>query len=66
MKAYRLLVHDDRSALPQVWNAEMGGDARVAQFCRDRIAHSDHVASIEVWSGARRLCHIRGERREAA
>ncbi|HVM99805.1 MAG TPA: hypothetical protein VMT68_06295 [Caulobacteraceae bacterium] len=44
----------------------MAGDARVAEFCRTRIADSDHVSSIEIWFGATRLCHVRGEARQAA
>lgn len=66
MKAYRLLVHDDRHPSPLVWDAEMAHDRRVAEFCRDRIARSDHVGSIEIWSGAVKLCHLQGEARAAA
>jgi hypothetical protein len=44
----------------------MSGDTRVAEFCRQRIAQSDHVIAIEIWSGPQRLCHIQGEARHAA
>ncbi|HEY2708503.1 MAG TPA: hypothetical protein VGI95_10655 [Caulobacteraceae bacterium] len=66
MKAYRLLVHDDRSPAPLEWKAVMAHDARVAEFCRDRIAASRHVAAIEIWAGPVKLCHLRGEARQAA
>jgi hypothetical protein len=53
MKAYRILVHDDRTATP-------------IEFCRKRLASSAYVASIEVWSGARKLCQLWSEARQAA
>ena len=66
MKAYRLLVHDHRSAAPAEWAAEMASDARVTEFCRERLASSAFVSSIEVWSGARKLCQLWSEARQAA
>ena len=66
MKAYRLLVHDDRAAAPVELAVEMAHDARVAEFCRDRMQKSAHVSSIEVWSGAKKLCHLCSEARQAA
>jgi hypothetical protein len=66
MKAYRLLVHDNRSAKPIELAAEMAGDVRVAEFCRARLAASAHLASIEIWSGTTKLCHLSSEARQAA
>jgi hypothetical protein len=66
MKAYRILVHDDQGAAPVELAVEMAHDARVAEFCRERMRKSAHVSSIEVWSGAKMLCHLWGEARQAA
>jgi hypothetical protein len=66
MKAYRLLVHDNRSANPIELAAEMAGDARVTEFCETRLATSAHLASIEVWAGTTKLCHLWNEARQAA
>jgi len=66
MKAYRILVHDDRSAAPIELAAEMAHDARVTEFCRQRLASSAYVSSIEVWSGEKKLCHLWSEARQAA
>ncbi len=66
MKTYRLLVHDDQFAAPSELAVEMAHDARVAEFCRERMQKSAHVSSIEVWSGAKKLCHFRSEARQAA
>jgi hypothetical protein len=66
MKAYRLLVHDNRSAKPIELAAEMAGDARVTEFCQARLAASAQLASIEVWSGGTKLCHLWNESRQAA
>jgi hypothetical protein len=66
MKAYRILVHDARSAAPIELAAEMAHDVRVAEYCRHRLASSAEVSSIEIWSGAKKLCHLRSEAREAA
>ena len=66
MKAYRILVHDRRCGAPIELAAEMRHDARVVEFARDRLAASNHVASIEVWSGATRLCWLDAEQRKAA
>jgi hypothetical protein len=66
MKAYRIVVHDNRSAAPIELAAEMAHDARVTEFCRERLANSAHVASIEVWSGATKLCQLWSEARQAA
>jgi hypothetical protein len=65
MRAYRLLVFDDLSPTPQVWDAEMSGDARVAEFCRERVASSDHLRSIEIWAGPTRLGRIAAARHAA-
>jgi len=56
MKAYRILVHDRRCAAPIELTAEMARDDRVAEFARDRWLGSVHIAAIEVWDGARRIC----------
>ena len=66
MKAYRLLVHDDRTAAPVELAAEMAHDARVTEFCRQRLAETGYISSIEVWSGAKKLCHLWSEARQAA
>jgi len=66
MKAYRILVHDNRSAAPIELAAVMAHDARVAEYCRDRFAASAEVSSIEIWSGAKKLCHLSSEARQAA
>ncbi|HXQ15807.1 MAG TPA: hypothetical protein VN814_14410 [Caulobacteraceae bacterium] len=66
MKAYRILVHDGRSEAPIELAAEMAHDARVTEYCRDRFARSAEVSSIEIWSGAKKLCHLWSEAREAA
>jgi hypothetical protein len=66
MKAYRIVVHDDRTATPIELVAEMAHDARVTEFCRERLASSACVTSIEVWSGDRRLCQLWSEARQAA
>jgi hypothetical protein len=36
--------------------AEMRSDARAREFALERYHASDHVQSIEVWSGSTRLC----------
>jgi hypothetical protein len=66
MKAYRILVHDDQWTAPVELAVEMAHDARVAEFCRDRMRKSAHVSSIEVWSGGKKLCHLWSELRQAA
>lgn len=66
MKAYRILVHDSRTAAPIELAAEMAHDARVTEFFRERLASSAYVASIEVWAGAKKLCHLWSEARQAA
>ena len=58
MKTYRILVHDRRCATPIELAAEMAHDDRVAEFARERWLASAHVAAIEVWSGAVRLCRF--------
>jgi len=58
MKTYRILVHDRRCAAPIELAAEMARDDRVAEFARDRWLASVHVAAIEVWEGARRICRF--------
>jgi hypothetical protein len=66
MKTYRIVVHDDRAGAPIELAAEMAHDARVTEFCRERLASSDFVSSIEVWSGAKKLCQLWSEARQAA
>jgi hypothetical protein len=66
MKAYKILVHDRRCAAPLELAAQMKHDVRVVEFARDRLAASEHVAAIEVWSGTRRLCRLCDEPRQAA
>jgi hypothetical protein len=66
MKAYRLVVHDGRSAAPIELVAEMAHDARVIEFCRERLATSVHVTSIEIWSGGIKLRQLWSEARQAA
>jgi hypothetical protein len=66
MKAYRILVHDGRCEAPIELAVEMAHDARVAEYCRDRLASSTKVSSIEIWSGAQKLCQLWSEAREAA
>jgi len=66
MKAYRILVHDRRAAAPQEWKAEMARDDRAVEFARDRLAASDNLIGIEVWSGPVRLCRFGEEIRRAA
>jgi hypothetical protein len=38
----------------------------VAEYCRDRFAKSANVSSIEIWSGAKKLCQLSSEARQAA
>jgi hypothetical protein len=66
MKAYRILVHDNRTAAPIELAAEMAHDGRVTEFFRQRLANSAYVSSIEVWAGAKKLCHLWSEARQAA
>jgi hypothetical protein len=66
MKSYRILVHDSGSAAPQELVAEMARDERVVEFCRERLAVSPQVASIEIWSTGRKLFHLWSDAREAA
>jgi hypothetical protein len=66
MKAYRILIHDDRTAAPLELAAEMASDGRVTEFCRERLASSAYVSSIEVWSGDKKLCQLWSEARQAA
>ncbi|MGH6955783.1 MAG: hypothetical protein ACREEW_03870 [Caulobacteraceae bacterium] len=61
MKTYRILVHDIRSRTPIELTAEMSEDARVREFARERLAASDNLESIEVWSGVVKLCHFRSD-----
>jgi hypothetical protein len=55
MRAYRILVHDARLG-PFELAAEMKTDTRAREFALERYRASDHVQSIEVWSGAVQLC----------
>ena len=66
MKAYRILVHELRSSAPVELAAEMANDARVTEFCRERLATSPQLTSIEVWAGGKKLCHLWSEARQAA
>jgi len=66
MKSYRILVHDIRGAAPAELTADMVGDERVVEFCRDRLAVSPTAASIEIWSKDGKLCHLWSEARQAA
>jgi hypothetical protein len=66
MKTYRIVVHDRRCSAPIELAAEMQSDTRVLEFARDRLAASRHVAAIEVWRGATRLCWLDAEQRKAA
>lgn len=66
MKAYKILVHDVREADPIELAAELAHDARAQEFARQRLASSDHVAAIEVWRGAVKLCHLRNTQSLAA
>ena len=68
MKAYRILVHDGRSAAPIELAAEMAHDARVTEYCRSAASQaSAGVSSIEMAGQVRgKLCHLRGEARQAA
>jgi hypothetical protein len=66
MKSYRLLVHEVRGGSPLELDAEMARDERVIEFCVERLARSPQIASIEVWSRDRQLCHLYSEAREAA
>jgi hypothetical protein len=65
MKAYRILMHDGRGEATEL-AAEMAHDGRVTEYCRARLARSTEVSSIEIWAGARKLCHLWSEAREAA
>ncbi|HZZ87758.1 MAG TPA: hypothetical protein VFE13_05425 [Caulobacteraceae bacterium] len=66
MKSYRIVEHSGRSAAPVELVAEMARDERVEQFCRDRLAASTGLVSIEIWSQGRQLCHLWSETRRAA
>ena len=66
MKAYRILIHDSREPTPIELAVEMARDARVAEYCRDRLAKSAAVSSIEIWSGGKKLCQLWSEARQAA
>jgi hypothetical protein len=65
MKTYRILVHEGAGA-PVELAAEMGSDARVVQFARERLASSRKVTAIEVWSGPMKLCELGAVARLAA
>lgn len=66
MKAYRIVVHDHRDAMPIELNAEMARDTRVTEYCNGLLAASAQVSSIEIWSGANKLCQLWSEARAAA
>ena len=66
MKAYKILVHDDREADPIELAAELAHDARAQEFARQRLASSDHFAAIEVWRGPVKLCHLKSPQPLAA
>jgi hypothetical protein len=66
MKAYKILVHDDRERDPIEFAAEMAHDARAQEFARQRLASSSHVAEIEVWRGHVMLCHLKSGQLRAA
>lgn len=59
MKAYRILVHDDRDRDPIVLSAEFARDERAHEFAHERLASSPHYEAIEVWRGPVKLCHVR-------
>ena len=59
MKAYRILVQDNRMSGTVELAAEMRGDARALEFARDRLASSEHVYAVEVWAGPVRLASYR-------
>jgi hypothetical protein len=61
MKAYRILVQDSRMGGVVELAAEMRGDARALEFARNRLASSDHVDAVEVWSGPVRLGSYRSQ-----
>lgn len=65
MKAYRILVQDNRLGAFELV-AEMRGDARAREFARDRFVSSDHVRAVEVWAGAVKLCSYGEPLRQAA
>jgi hypothetical protein len=55
MRSYRILVHDARMG-PLELAAEMRSDTRAREFAQERYGSSDHVQSVEVWSGSIKLC----------
>jgi hypothetical protein len=65
MKTYRILVHEADGARIEL-AAEMGSDARVVEFARDRLASSRKATAIEVWAGPVKLCQFGAEPRLAA
>lgn len=66
MKAYKILVHDDREGDPIELAAELAHDARAREFARDRLASSAHIMAIEVWRGPLKLCRFTSGQLRAA
>ena len=66
MRSYRILEHQRPGAAPRELLAEMARDERVVEFCRDRLAKSPELVSIEIWSQDHKLCQLWSEARQAA
>ena len=66
MKAYRILVCDDRHDAALELAAEMTSDARACEFAAGRFGSSEHVRAVEVWRGAVRICALGAATRAAA
>ena len=66
MKTYRMLVYETGCVQPIELIAQMAGDLRALDFARQRIAAYPRILSIEIWSGADRVCHVRPRDGDAA
>jgi hypothetical protein len=65
MKTYRMLVYERGCVQPIELIAEMKSDLRAVEFARQRIVAYPRILSIEILSGADRLCRVQAPGVEA-
>jgi hypothetical protein len=58
MKTYRMLVYERGCVQPIELIAEMKSDLRAVEFARERIVAYPRILTIEIWSGAERVCRV--------
>lgn len=66
MKTYRMLVYERGCVQPVELIAQMKSDLRAVEFARDRIIAYPRIVTIEIWSGADRICRVQARAAEPA